>query len=425
MATPALPRTLPAALPRGLDLRAVDPDAPETASWLDLVATVFKDSRPITPERIEARRPVWRQQRLTGVFDGPRAVGSYRSWDLDLTVPGGQLRADAISSVTVAPTHRRRGLLTAMIQADLAAAVEREVPVAVLIASQAPIYGRYGFGAATESATWAVTLSQAQLRPEVDLSCSAELVTETELRRFAPAIYAGSRLPGAIDRDEHWWDLDCGVVSLPGHERGVHRAVLVREADGRPSGFLHYRSKEDWPDRDIRTVVDVEDLHAQTPAAYTALWNYLLGLDLVATVRAEDRAVDEPLPWLLTDPRAARQTSRCDFEWTRLLDPVAALTARRYEIPGRAVIEVVDPEGWAAGTFLVEADGSGSGSCTRTDREPDLSMQVDALSSLWLGGGDLAAKALAGRVRQRRPDALPRIAALLRTARTPWTGTWF
>lgn len=421
LATPAASR----ALPHGLTLRPVPADADELGDWLRLVATVFKNPRPVTPQQLEARRPLYRRQRLTGVFEGPRVVGTLRSWNLTLTVPGGAVAANAISSVTVAPTHRRRGLLSAMLTADLARAAAHGTPVAILIASEAPIYGRFGFGPATEAATWTVNATAARFRREPEPGCRTELVPETDLREEAPTVYEAARRPGAIDRDPHWWNDALGVAETPGDPRAVHHAVLVRDAAGEVQRFLHYRPEERWEEREYRSVVHVEDLHARTPDAYAALWRYLVDLDTVATVRAADHAVDEPLPWLLTDARAARQTARADFEWTRLLDPAAALSARRYDVPGRAVIEVVDPAGWATGTFLLDADADGTGMCTPTTAAPDLTLGVDTLSALWLGGGDLAAAALSGRAHPHRPEALPRIAALLRTARAPWTSTWF
>jgi predicted acetyltransferase len=151
----------------------------------------------------------------------------------------------------------------------------------------------------------------------------------------------------------------------------------------------------------------------------------LTSLDIVARLNAPELAVDEPLPWLLTDHRAARQAARQDHQWSRLLDPAAALSARTYELPGTVTFEVVDPQGWATGTYRLEADGSGAGACTATDGEPDLSLPVGVLSSLWLGGGNLHAAVLGGLVAEHRAGSVDRLARLLHTVRAPWTPTWF
>lgn len=410
----------------GLALRSVDPQSPDLHAWVSSVGLVFKDTAEATPERTEFRREGLRTHRLSGAYDGDQIVGTYRSWDIGLTLPGGtRTTANAISSVTVRPTHRRRGVLTALIAADLRAAAERELAVAILIASQAPIYGRYGFGPSTETARWSIELSAARVRPEVPRSGRIEFVPEAQAQQAAPEVFERARRAGAIDRTERRWAMDFGTLSLPGDTRTRRLAAVHSDDDGRPQGYVQYRVEESWVDRECRTAVHVEDLQAATPQAYAALWAQLLELDTVARVEAEDRAVDEALPWLLTDWRAARQRSRSDFQWCRLLDVPAALSSRRYESPGSAVFEVADADGFTAGRYRLEAAADGKGTCSRTDADPDVRLPVDVLSSLWLGGGDLRAAATAGRAAQERPGGLDRLARLLATTRAPWTNTWF
>jgi len=417
---------LPATAAGGLQFRRIDADSPEVTGYLENVALVFQDPHPVTAERVDLRRPVYRGHRLSGAFDGDLVVGTYRSWDTRLSVPGGSVTADAVSTVTVRPTHRRRGILTTLVRADLADAVERGVPVAILIASEALIYGRYGYGVATHTATWQVDARRAVMRPEVPVRGRVDVVTEAAARAVAPAVYEAARRPGYIERLEHWWDIGFGVKVLPGESHGAHVAVLHTADDGTPTGYLHYKVEEKWEERQILTTVHVGDLQAATPEAYAALWRYLTEIDLVATVKAEERPLDEPLPWLLADQRAVRQTSRGDFQWHRLLDPAAALSARRYERPGGASFAVVDDDGWAAGTYTLEVGADGFGQCVRAQAAaPDVTLPVDVLSSVWLGGGDLRAAVWAGRCREETTGGVDRLAATLRTASLPWTSTWF
>lgn len=422
-----MPPTPPSAPTGPLVLRPVDADDVTVVdAWLRQTATVFTAPFEHTPTRREVLLPKLAEQRLSGVFDGDRLVGTYRSWDWDVTVPGGaKVRADAVSSVTVLPTHRRRGVLRSMIVPDLADARARGVPLAVLVASEAPIYGRFGFGPAVETASWDVDLAAARLAPGVPRAGSVELVAVEELRDVAPAVFEAARRPGATDREGFWWDLECGLLPAPWEKRGPRMGLVHRADDGTPQGYAIYDWKDDWQDRVCRTVATVRDLQAATAEAYAALWGFFLDLDLVARVKAHDRPVDEALPWLLTDLRAARRTAVCDLLWVRLLDPVAALAARRYESTGRVVLEIDDPHGHAAGRLVLEADADGAGRAAPTDAAPDLTLGVDVLGSLYLGGGDLHAASVAGRVTEHRPGAVGRVARLLRTTRAPWTGTWF
>lgn len=410
-----------------LTFRAVDvEDDGELDAFQRNTGTVFTAPWVHTPERREFRRPSLRRHRLSGAFDGDRLVATYRSWDWGLTVPGGgTTRADAVSSVTVLPTHRRRGALTRLITSDLAAARERGVPVAVLVASEASIYARFGFGPATETASWRLDVRSARIAPDVPRPGSLELLSAAELRLLAPAIFEAARLPGATDRSPDWWDVACGVTPWPGEPQRPEAAVVHRDPDGVPQGFARYTWQDEWVDRVSHSVVTVHDFQAATPAAYAALWGFLADLDLVATVRADDRPVDEALPWLLTDARAARRTGTADLLWVRILDPVAALTARRYERPGRVVLGIVDPLGHAAATLVLDVADDGTATAEPTAAEPEVTLPVDVLASLYLGAGDLLAAAVAGRAQEHAPGALHRLAGMLRTLRAPWTGTWF
>jgi predicted acetyltransferase len=410
-------------------LVTVDPSSELLPEWLAVVRLVLKNHEPLLPEWVERRRTLYVGQRVTAAMDGGRVVGTYRSWDVDLTVPGGgTVRADAISSVMVKPTHRRRGVLSTMIDADLAGAAERGVPVAVLVASEGGIYGRFGFGTATETVTWTVDTATARFHAAADAlagSVDVDIVTDAELREVALDVYARSRRPGDIDRPDLFWDLTFGTSTgdLGNAAPGV--AVVARDASGTPQGILRYTVEEKWAGRLPRSVAEVGLLHAATPGANAALWRFLINLDLVATVRAADRSLEEPLPWLLRDARAAQQSGRVDFLWTRVVDPAAVLAGRRYEAAGAVVLEIADPRGWAAGRFALEVSGDGAATCAPTAAPADVELPVGTLGAVWLGGVDLAAAAAAGLAVEHRPGALGRAARLLRTATPPWSSTWF
>ena len=417
-----------------LQIRPVDPDSEALAAFVALQQLVFGYEPAPSPERVSAIREATGHHRRTAAFDGDGTlVATYRSYDTSLTVPGGTVTANAISSVTVRPTHRRRGALTALITADLAEAAARGLPVAILIASEAAIYGRFGFAPATLGATWEVDLPAAQLRPGVRREGSVEIVPEAALRDLAPAAYERARRPGAIDRTDDWWDRSLGISPRPGEQHTPAIGVVHRDPGGVVQGFARYSAKPHWEARLTQTWLTVHALVAATPDAHAALWGYLLEQDLASGVRAEDLAVDDPLPWLLTDGRRARLTSRSDFQWSRLLDVPAALSARRYEGPAGTVrFAVDDPLGWAAGRYTLAVDATGAGTCVRDQpaaagpaADPAVTLDVAALSSCWLGGGDLLAAAMAGQTTEHVPGAVAALASMLRTARAPWTSTWF
>jgi len=431
-----------------LQTRLIDVDDPLFERWVTTVGAVFKDRPAPPPDTLDARRARLAGTRIRAVTapaDPLRQLGSdldevvacLRSWDGDLTVPGASVSVDLVSAVTVLPTHRRQGALTALMRDDLSQARAEGTCAAVLIASEAGIYGRFGFGPATAEATYRVDARRVRLRPEASGTSSGTVavVPVGELRQVAPQVYQQARRAGAVDRDRFWWDHMCGVELFPGSERKSPFAVVRRDTDGEVDGYLWYRPHEAHGEGHLQRTtfgtVTVEDLQAGTYGAYRDLWRYLLSLDLVDEVVWEDAALDEPLAWLLTDPRALRLTTRDDFLWARLLDPGTALSARRYESgAGQVVIRVDDPFGWAAGvyTLTVSADGQGRAEATPT-AAVQARLDVDVLSSLWLGGdglaGGLAGAALAGRAGDVQPGALDLLGRLLRTQRQPWCGTWF
>ena len=290
--------------PGALPVVPVEPGSPLMERWLRTNFTVFLQPL-LDAEGLAHRQTIMpRDHRYLATLDGEQVVATYRAWDTHVTAPGGaKVAADAVSGVTVLPTHRRRGLLTRMIVPDLADAAERGLAVAILIAAEAPIYGRFGFGPATETAHWRVDVPTARLRPEVHVEGTVTVIGQAELRDVAPAVFEAARRAGALDISDLRWDRELGH-----NAEGPERTCLVhRDAAGTPQGFAAFRGEERWSDRRIESVAHLERFQAATPQAYTALWSVLTSLDLMATVDADEHAVDEPLPTLLVDPRAARQ----------------------------------------------------------------------------------------------------------------------
>jgi predicted acetyltransferase len=363
--------------------------------------------------------------RSWGAFESDRVVGTLRSFPTAFTVPGPtEVQAAALTSVTVAPTHRRQGLLTAMITADLAASAARGEPLGILIASEYPIYGRFGYGAAVEGATYSADLDSVEfLRPD---DGAVELVDLATMRKEAPAIYDRFRSaqPGSIERDERWWDRVLHQVQVPGAKPPEGYQAIYRAPGGEAEGYVRYRASEEWDSMRAKGLLTVEELLALTPGAYQRLWRYCCEVDLVTTLEAGNRSACEVLPWLLADGRAVRQTGRYDFVWVRILDVCAALGARRYAVEGGVVIEVVDALGFAAGRFSLEGGPDGA-TCTRTDASPDLSLGVGTLGSAYMGGVPLHVRAASGDVDVHRPGALARADAMFRSVPAPWCNTWF
>jgi predicted acetyltransferase len=373
------------------------------------------------------RRPNLDVNRAWAAYDGDRIIATLRTFATELTLPGGaQLPADAVTSVATMPTHRRRGALTAMMTASLDAAAQRSDPLSILIAARWPIYGRYGFGPATELAEYSIDTGIAdfgQLGREGHL----EYVDTATGHALAPALFDRFRRvqSGAISRTDIDFDRDFAKAVMPGRTPWAGRVVVHRPApDTEIDGYVRYHVDEHWENLIPKSVAVVDDLVATTQSAYAALWKLCCDLDNIASVTAANRSVDEVLPWMLADARAMVQVRRSDIVWLRLLDVETALSGRRYLATGSLVIEVHDAMGYATGRYELNG-GPDAASCTRTTKPADIELTATTLGSAYLAGMSLQTMAAAGLVTEHRPGAVALADAMFRWNTVPWCNTWF
>jgi predicted acetyltransferase len=407
-----------------IDVRPISED--EIPAWIRALNTGFLRPPSASEAEVADRSTYIVPERTLGAFDAGRCVATFRSFEQQLTAVGGAaVAADAISNVTVTSTHRRRGILTRMMARDLAAAKERGDVVATLIAAEYPIYGRYGFGAATTVAEWTVDVPRAGLDPRwagPDDGGRIDLVDGDDVRKIGPELHERLRRaqPGVVDRNERWWQVGTGVLVL---ERAVWTEpfyAVYRTARGEVEGLLAYTVDDHWGDgKQPLDTARVKDMIAVSPAAERALWRYVCSVDWVTRVRTGWRAPDDLLPHLLPDPRAARITTQADWLWVRVLDVVAALEARTYGSSGTLVLEVVDRDGLSGGRYRLDASPEGA-SCVRTGEDAELTLGVGELGVLWLGDESAVRLAALGRVDETRAGAATVADALLRTSRRPW-----
>ncbi len=407
-------------------IRPIDPG--ETADWLASLRTSFLASWPVGPIADDVLT-LWDYQRVWAAVESGAIVGTARSWATQLTIPGGvQLPGSAIAGVGVLPSHRRRGLLRRLIDADLVAARDRGEQVAVLWASQAAIYGRVGFGPATRTATWRIDVSGGSIGGTPRPDALAVMTPSTQARDLIRGVFETwrGRQVGEIRRRDFTWDDALGLrPSVRGDDPWIGTLVVHRGPEGEPDGYARYHLEERWEHRRGVGVLHVDELHALTDEAYRDLWRLIVGLEWVATVRAETRAPQERLPWLLADMRAAQPETIADGLWLRIIDLPAALAARRYHASGRLVLGVQQTnDGPAMERVLLEASPEGA-TCRVTDQLPDLVVDSGVLAAAYLGGASLADAALARAADEHRPGALRTLDRLLGTTDQPWCSTFF
>jgi predicted acetyltransferase len=382
----------------------------------------------------EERLNRWRDHEMASVrplaarTDGP-IVGTAVDFPTQLALPGGsELPAAALTMVSVLPTHRRRGVLRALMRAHLEGAAGRGEPLGVLLSSEHPIYGRFGYGPASAHVAVEIEVPGAAFARDVDAGGRLRLVGPDEIAAVAPDLHERARRLGAGDirRPAPWWRraLDDPPERRGGASGRFH--VLHESGDGAPDGYAAYRVKEGWSDAGTPNAeLILLELVALSDPVRAALWRFLLDVDLVRRLTAWNLPVDEPLRWLLADPRRMRTTARADGIWVRVVEPGRALGERRYAREGRLALELTDAFlADNAGRWLLEGGPDGA-SCRRDGREADLALDVRELGAAYLGGTGFRAMARSGLVQERSPGALARADAMFLAEPRPFCATFF
>lgn len=392
-------------------VRALRDDEFRTAHTLFRAAL---HSGPATDEQWERLREVHQPGRVLGAFD-ERLIGTARSTDAELAVPGGaKVATAAVTGVGVRADRTRRGVLTALMRHQLTDFAERGVTAAVLYATEGVIYGRFGYGVASRIRDCVVRRSRARLRPGVPEGGEVELITVDEAERRLPDVYERVPLrPGMMTRPARWWP---GLFAMLRRGDGHAVAAVHHGTDG-PDGFAVYQVDREGGKAGTMRVID---LHYADASAFAGLWRFLLSVDLVDEIVVRHRGLDEPLELLFTDPRACESSQLTDEAWLRLVDVEAALAARTWR-GEPLVLEVTDPVlERNTGRYRV-----GPARVERTDAAPDAVLDVAALSMVYLGGWSPSTLVAAGRIGVEDDATAERFDELVRTRHAPWCGTFF
>lgn len=404
-----------------VEIRPIEPE--EFEEWARTLEGAF-GLRP-TPEEIERERRVAEIDRCLAAFDGAEMVGCAGTSTFRLTVPDGAARAAGVTAVGVKPTHRRRGINTALMRRQLddvhAAGAE---PLAILYASEGGIYGRYGYGLASFMCEINIERERSAFVRGYHPSGRVRLLERSEaLAAFLPVYDRARRQrPGMIELEAAWFAHRLDETRHHGEERAYFYAG--HESEEGFDAYAVYHVKEKWTGAVPKSELVVEDLHAVTPAAYADMWRYCFDIDLVERITAWNRPSDEPLLHLLQEPARLRLTFG-DGLWARAVEVPAALEARRYAAEGRIVLEVHDAFcPWNDGRYGLEGGPDGA-TCGPTGAEPDLVLTANDLGAAYLGGASFRQLHRAGRVEEERPGALGRADAMFAWDPAPWCSFMF
>ncbi len=391
-----------------LEMRAITPD--EFVQWNRAEARAYGNRLDNDPEVL---RPHFDLDRSIAVFDEGNIVGGAHSHRIEMSVPGSFLATAGVANIAVQPTHRRQGVLTRMMHHQIRDIHERGEPLAALFASESAIYGRFGYGIGSLREQWTIDRQHNAYARRHESHGKVVFVDPDDITKELPEVSRRSTVgrPGVIQKTIHLWERES---QAPEHRQGGRGGLFyVAYVDGGTvDGYAKYRTSG--------TTLVVNELMAITEEANAALWRFCFEVDLVTITEADRRPVDDPLPWMLADPRRLHRTTR-DGMWLRLVDVAAALKNRHYMESGGLVLDVRDDLcTWNEGRFELEGSSKGA-TCRRSNSSPDLVLSVRDLASAYLGTVSFTTLSRAGLVDECTPGALQRADRMFAVQHQPWT----
>jgi predicted acetyltransferase len=364
----------------------------------------------------EEIRPVIDFSRFRVACDRAEIVGIAGSFALDVTVPGGAtLPMGGVTWVSVAATHRRRGVLRRLMTACHDDIDARGEPLATLTASEGGIYERFGYGVASYARQFRIPRDRATFADEYRTpSSSVRFMADGEIAELVPSLWERARRTrvGEVSRTSAWHELDRRRRARA--DDGASAAFHLYHEDG----YAVYRLRQNWNLGLPANELVLLELVSATPDAHAALWQSVLETDLVGMVAGWRLALDDPLPYLLTNPRAVQTTAVVDGIWVNVRDVAAAFGARTYGTTDELVVEVVGDDARSAGRWRI-AGGPDGGSCRRVRSRPDMVVPEAALGPLLYGGVRPSVLAAGRRLSARDEQVLRRADAFFTMSPLP------
>ena len=403
-----------------LELRPITEE--EHPTWSTFIGRAFGEDNE--EAEVAAWRTLTELDRTIAALDGGEIVGTAGAFTFDMALPGGAtIPAAGVTAVSVRPTHRRKGVLTRMMAHQLDDVAARGEPLAILTASETPIYGRFGYGPGSQFWGWSIHKEGVVLASPSKATGRIRLIEKDEAAKVLPGIRERMwrRHPGELSWSQAWWD-DWFRDPKDRRDGGSERRYAVHEShSGVADGYVAWNAKPKWEGGLAAGSIVVHHVYGFDEEIEAALWELLLSIDLTRTIVAWDRPVEEPLRWRMADTRRMKVSQVGDHLWVRLLDVERSLSARELGADDRLVLAVADdfrPQ--TAGTYVVEP-----GSCRRDDgQKPDLSLHVRDLGAMYLGAVSATTLAKAGRV-EGNAAALTRADRLFASSAIPWCATHF
>lgn len=391
-------------------VRPIDPE--EMDEFVRVVALCLN----MSPEPIRASM----QPEFTlCAFEDDKLATAYAAWPFTMRINGAPVPIAGVTTVGTLPVFRLRGNLRRIMQTDFQRLYEREgPPLAVLYASQAAIYQRYGYGIVSTHISYRVEPRYLTFAHGVPIRGSLRESGRDEAALLND-VFRRYRDPrnGVIHRSRPLWAANQFADPPEHHEL----SVVVYEEDGQALGYVIYTTGPgSYPPPGVGGVLNVREVVWLTPAAYIALWRHIAGFELMREVIWRSAPSDDPLPHLLLEPRMLQATAR-DGILARIVDLPRTLASRTYATEAVLTFEVQDELcPWNAGRWRMETGADGAARVARTTENPQVTMPVSTLAMLLFGQISAGEAARMGRLDAHDEPALDAWDAVFRTRYRPF-----
>ena len=375
-------------------------------------------------------------QRTVCAFDGTKMVGVSYVFEHEIRIPGGSVPSAGLAGVGVLPTHRRKGALNGIMRKIIDDAKDRGDVLATLWASEASIYGRYGFSIGAFHDSYTLHRAYSALNSDLDPKGYVDFIEISDSMDLLPEVHdkVFHIRNGVIRRDESLWD--DWVKKFQNFEQKDKTFLVGYWVDEKLEGYALYSLESrdlqnpgsepryiggllESSDPEEEHRMNILEMMSTNDEAYIALWKFLLGVDGVNSYRASKRPLDDPLIWLLEHPDRMRK-SLTSMHWVRIVDVLSALKARKYSADDTLVIQIYDDFcPWNQLRVLLEV-GSDGNNVSISTRSPDISLSTKEIASIFLGGVKLRTLAINGRVQENKTGAIDRLDLMFSTSQAPW-----
>jgi predicted acetyltransferase len=361
----------------------------ERAAFQRVPSIVFGNYTGTPPSEQDAPFTIPPEWSLCAFEEGELAT-TYAAYPFAMRLNGAKAPAAGVTVVGTLPWFRRRGHLRKIMEMDFRRRYEQRMePLAILLASIAAIYQRYGYAVCSSRYRYSIDPRWIGIAPSVPPAPGRMREASPDELPLLETLYRTFSRPrnGYLHRAPIIWE---GQVlgRQPGFGESLPPALIaVYEEAGEPQGYVTYSAKnfEQHPDGGgPGQRLFVRDYAWLTPGAYRAMWDHFKTFDLVKRVIFNAAPVDDPAFDIMLDPRELNSW-RGDWLLGRIVDLERLLPLRPYGREGRVVFEVRDELcPWNAGRWALEAGPEGA-HVARSKESPELTLDVSALTQILFG----------------------------------------